>query len=192
MSPSSSPLPIWPGGGRPDEFAALFHGFHALILGLAYRRLGDYHLAQDAAQLTFIAAFRHLGSLRDPAAVRGWLCRIAVSQCGRVRRGDQRAEWVELDEACAAVPGPGDQFIQGELARLALRLLDELPQGQAEVLRRHYLGRESTLVIAHARHLPRTTVKKRLYDGRRSLRRHLDTYLGSGLLGCAAERGPNP
>lgn len=192
MSAQSSPLPGWPWGGRNDEFAALFHGFHSLILGLAYRRLGDYHLAQDAAQLTFIAAFRQLGSLRNPAAVRGWLCRIAVSQCGRVRRGDQRTEWVELDETCAAVPGPGDQLLQGELAGLVLRLLDDLPRGQAEVLRRHYLGRESTLVIARALHLPRTTVKKRLFDGRRLLRRRLDTYLGSGPLGRATERFLNP
>ena len=192
MSSPSSPVPQRPWGGRADEFAALFHGFHSLILSLAYRRLGDYHLAQDAAQLTFITAFRNLASLRNPEAFRGWLCRIAVSQCGRVRRGEQGPEQDQLTDVCDDLPSPCEALAQRELAALATRLLDRLPHGKAEILRRYYLGRESTATIARAMDLPRTTVKKRLYDGRRHLRRLFDTYLGSSRLDPLTDPAPIP
>jgi RNA polymerase sigma factor (sigma-70 family) len=183
-------VPLRPWLGRADTFAALFHGSYSLILHLAYRRLGDYHLAQDAAQLTFIVAFRSLASLRNPAAIRSWLCRIAVSQCARVRRGEHGIEPSEPLEAPAEFPAPDDELAQRELAGLVVRLLDDLPRGHAEVLRRHYLHRESTASIAQALDVPRTTVKKRLFDGRRKLRRLLTIELGSGLSGRVTGGGP--
>ena len=179
MSSPPPPVPPLPRNGRADGFATLFHSFHPLVLSLAYHRLGDYHLAQDAAQLTFIVAFRNLESLRNPAALRAWLCRIAVSQCSRMLRSWHRSEPEPPDDACDDLPSPGDAMAERELAALAAHLLGELPRSQAEVLRRHYLGRESTAAIAVAMNVPRTTVKKRLYDGRRHLRRLFDAYLGS-------------
>jgi RNA polymerase sigma factor (sigma-70 family) len=41
----------------------------------------------DAMQETFIAVLRNLGSLREPAALHGWVRRIAVRQSIRVARG---------------------------------------------------------------------------------------------------------
>jgi len=44
----------------------------------------------DAMQETFIAVLRNLGSLREPAAVHGWVRRIAVRESIRVaRRGGE-------------------------------------------------------------------------------------------------------
>jgi RNA polymerase sigma-70 factor (ECF subfamily) len=177
---------------QPEAFAALFRGSYSLILHIAYRRLGDYHLAQDAAQLTFIAAFRNLSSLRDAGACRSWLCRIAVSQCARLRRQPYgTAEQAEATETVVGSVWPEEDRARRELACLAVRLLDELPSGYAEVLRRYYLRRETTPVIAAALDLPRTTVKKRLFDGRRLLRRLLSIELGSSHVGRAAEVVPD-
>jgi len=41
----------------------------------------------DAMQETFIAVLRNLGSLREPAALHGWVRRIAVRESIRVARG---------------------------------------------------------------------------------------------------------
>jgi RNA polymerase sigma-70 factor (ECF subfamily) len=41
----------------------------------------------DAMQETFIAVLRNLGSLREPAALHGWVRRIAVRESIRIARG---------------------------------------------------------------------------------------------------------
>ena len=63
-----------------------------MVIAVAYDRLGDYHLAQDAAQMTYVTAFRNLSELREPAAFTGWLRRITLSQCNRMTR---RKSWTE-------------------------------------------------------------------------------------------------
>ena len=48
-----------------------------MVCAVAYAATHDRALAEDVAQETFLAAWRDVASLRDPAAVRPWLCRIA-------------------------------------------------------------------------------------------------------------------
>ena len=61
------------------------------LTGYCYRMLGSLADAEDAVQDAMVRAWRHAGSLRDPAAQRGWLYRIATRVCfdsldGRRRR----------------------------------------------------------------------------------------------------------
>jgi DNA-directed RNA polymerase specialized sigma24 family protein len=44
-----------------------------------------YDAADDAMQETLVAVFRHIGSLRDPAALKGWVRRIAVREADSYR-----------------------------------------------------------------------------------------------------------
>jgi RNA polymerase sigma-70 factor (ECF subfamily) len=55
---------------------------------------------EDAAQETFVAVFRSLHALREPAALRGWVRRIAVRESVRVAAG-QRA--VPVDPSVLAL-----------------------------------------------------------------------------------------
>ena len=55
---------------------------------MATRLLSKRSDADDVVQDTFVMAFQRIGSLRDPAALRGWLGQIAVSF---VRRRLRRA-----------------------------------------------------------------------------------------------------
>lgn len=43
--------------------------------------------ADDAMQETLVAVFRHIGSLHEPAAFKGWVRRIAVREAVRAARG---------------------------------------------------------------------------------------------------------
>jgi len=51
--------------------------------GLLNRLLGNCVEAEDALQETFVIALDRFSELRDPAALRGWLAQIAVSQARR-------------------------------------------------------------------------------------------------------------
>jgi RNA polymerase sigma-70 factor (ECF subfamily) len=63
-----------------------------------YRMLGSSHDSDDMVQETFIRALRALHTLSDPAALRGWLYRIASNLCldELRKRATQRVRGPEL------------------------------------------------------------------------------------------------
>jgi len=112
-----------------------------------YRRYGDrlYTLcwsvlrtdeAADATQEAFLLAFQHLGSLRDPTALRPWLFRIAWTEA--LRRGKKRTRSEATDamslDAPSPDPGPEDLAHQRELQRLVWDAAAGLPDEDRVVL----------------------------------------------------------
>ena len=71
---------------RLAAFGETVRRFQDMAYGCAYAILGDFHLAEDAAQEAFVAAYRQLADLREPKAFAGWLRRIVLTQCNRIRR----------------------------------------------------------------------------------------------------------
>jgi RNA polymerase sigma-70 factor (ECF subfamily) len=58
------------------------------LLAISVRLLSDHREGEEVVQDTFVRAFEQLGTLHDPAALRAWLARIAVSLVRRrLRRG---------------------------------------------------------------------------------------------------------
>ena len=49
--------------------------------------LNDPFLAEDAAQETFVKAWRNLSGFRNECSEKTWLCRIAVNTCRSLQRG---------------------------------------------------------------------------------------------------------
>lgn len=70
--------------GDLEAFGTLVKRFQDMAYGCAYAVLGDFHLAEDAAQEAFVTAYHHLGKLRDPKKFPGWFRRIVLSQCNRL------------------------------------------------------------------------------------------------------------
>ena len=54
------------GGGVRDAFAELVRAHQEMAFGHALGILGDFHLAQDAAQEAFVSAYVGLAGLRQP------------------------------------------------------------------------------------------------------------------------------
>lgn len=118
----------------------------------------------DAAQETLVAVFRHLGSLRDPAALHGWVRRIAVREAMHLARARQRTRPVsDLSE----LPAPGDVEQATDIADLLTRLA---PEHRAMLILRDREGL-SEAEAASLLDLPPGTVKSRLHRARKSFRR---------------------
>ena len=119
-----------------DNFAfdRLVKRFQDAAFGLAYARLGDFELAQDAAQEAFIEAYRGLRGLQKPAAFPAWLRAIVLRQAARAANRRRPAQ--PLDSAAElATPdsGPLERLEQIETRgrlQAALVVLSE-PQRQA-------------------------------------------------------------
>jgi RNA polymerase sigma factor (sigma-70 family) len=92
--------------------------------------------AADATQEAFLLALQHLKSLRDPAALRPWLLRIAWTEA--VARAKKRAKSIPADalsiDVASAEPGPEDLAQQHELQRLVWAAAAGLPQEDRVVL----------------------------------------------------------
>ena len=65
--------------GDRAAFASLVEAWTGPVHAIALARSLDPRTAEDVVQNTFLEAWRKLGHLRDPAAVSGWLYRIARS-----------------------------------------------------------------------------------------------------------------
>jgi RNA polymerase sigma factor (sigma-70 family) len=63
--------------GSDDAFDALYRRYAAPIHDFLRWTVRDADAAQDLVQNTFLSAYERRSSLRDPAAVKGWLYRIA-------------------------------------------------------------------------------------------------------------------
>ena len=98
-------------------YATLVARFQDMAVGYASSLLGDWHLAQDAAQEAFVEAYLGLESLRDPAAFAGWFRRIVFKHCDRFTRRRQ-VRVARLDEALAVPAAGGGPAELAEVAEL--------------------------------------------------------------------------
>lgn len=134
--------------------------------------LRDLPLAEDAAQETFLRAWRSYGSFRQEASEKTWLMHIAVNTCrsmlrtGWFRRLDRRMTPEDLPLAHEpALPDP----------TLAQALL-ALPLRQREAILLHYWQGMSVPEIAQALHCSQNTVKSSLMRGKRKLKEKLERW----------------
>lgn len=76
--------------GDREAFGRIVARYQALICSLAYSATGSLSQGQDIAQETFVAAWRQLRDLREPAKLRAWLCRIARNRiCDTLRERER-------------------------------------------------------------------------------------------------------
>src|SRR5262245_34335796 len=86
-------------GGDREAFRLLVERYQRPLLASARHILGDAEMAQDAAQETFIEAYRALGNLKEPAKFRAWLYGILRHRCMKVRDA-AGPPVLPYDEAC--------------------------------------------------------------------------------------------
>jgi RNA polymerase sigma-70 factor (ECF subfamily) len=143
-------------------------------LGLAI--LGDEADAADAAQETFVAAWRELPRLRDLDRFDAWLQRVAVNSCrmvlrARGRRRIREIPMAELDSAQERVLGMGASGrADAELLRAAIR---HLSLDQRAILALHHLDGLPVAEVAEILGIPVGTAKSRLFKARTALEREL-------------------
>src|SRR5512136_1864218 len=94
--------------GDAEAYGVMVTRFQNMAYGYAYACLGDFDLAQDAAQEAFIEAYQRLPLLREPFAFPAWLKQIVYKHCDRLMRGKEHAviPLDGVDEIPSPQPGP--------------------------------------------------------------------------------------
>ena len=154
------------------------HELHGrTVMGLLVRLLGDPPTAEDVFQQVFLEAWQR-GASYDPqrGSLLTWILTIARSRAidelrKRVpepRDPTDSAAWLDEREQEEAL---ADELL--EQWRIA-GLLQQLPDHQAELLKRRFYGGETQREIAAATGITLSTVKMRMVDGLARLRELLE------------------
>ncbi len=166
--------------GDVQAFNMLVERYQNRIYGLAYRMLGDADSAADAAQDTFLSAYKNIKRYRG-GSFGGWLLRIATNTCYdqlRVRKRRPQTSLDEFDQDSEDAPrqftdpgeAPDDRTMRDELARELERQIQALPDDQRIVVVMSDVQGYSYDEIVAATGWPLGTVKSRLSRARVQLR----------------------
>ena len=115
--------------GEPLDVAGLFRCHAGYVAGVAIRLLGRDHEVDDVVQEVFTAAVRGIGALRDPAAAKAWLTKIAVRASMRRLRWRRLRRTFGLDGGAGYddLPDPTSSAEDRALVTRIYQLLDRLP-----------------------------------------------------------------
>jgi RNA polymerase sigma-70 factor, ECF subfamily len=189
--------------GTGSAFDVLVHRHEARVLRLCSRILSDADAALDAAQETFVKAWRALAQFHGDARFSTWLTRIAINQCRnelRRRRTVKHTQPLSLDATPPGsesptrdvVPASGPdpyEVARGREVQQALALaLSEIDDEAREVLLLRDAEDLSYDEIAQILEVPIGTIRSRLHRARGDVRRRL----GSVLSDVPAEDAPLP
>ena len=176
--------------GDPHAFAVLVDRFQDMAVGYAQTLLGDFHLAQDAAQEAFVEAHRKLSQMRDPQAFAGWLRRIVFKQCDRRWRKSTIAltSLDQVEEPATPYPRADEKLETDAMEATAIEALGALPQEERTVATLHYISAYSHQEIADFLNIPATTVNYRLRRARQQMRERMEQMAKDALRKNAPSR----
>jgi RNA polymerase sigma-70 factor (ECF subfamily) len=163
--------------GEPEAWDALFRRYQLPLYVYVFELVHDEQTSLDLVQETFIAAVRHIGTLRNDGKFGSWLFGIAHQKCIQRWRKQNREE-ILFDEIAAAPDefegSPDNLLIRREQEAEFMELLNQLPLPQRSVLLLHFVEDFSLEEIAGITGIPIGTVKSRLHYAKKSLRKLLE------------------
>jgi RNA polymerase sigma-70 factor (ECF subfamily) len=166
-----------------DAFGEIVRRWERKIFALCFGMLGREDEAKDAAQETFISAYRNLPNFRGEAKVSSWLHRIAVNQClTKQRRAKTRSETFlddedNADEKVFVAPlhqSPSRIIEQNERLHHVRAAVKSLPEELREVIVMKEFQELTFQEISESLGLPLSTVKSRVYTALKQLKMKLE------------------
>jgi len=156
----------------------LYRRHASYLLAIAARLLGNRSEGEEIVQDTFVTAFEQLRTLREPAALRGWLAQIAVSLVRRKLRRGRQMRVLGLDRGAddatlATLAAPGTRPDQRAELALVDRVLSTISANvRIAWMLRHVEGLELA-EVASACGCSLATVKRRIAAAETAIRAHV-------------------
>ena len=165
--------------GDPAAWDVLFRRYQLPLYVYVFELVRNEQTSLDLVQETFIAAARHIESLRDDNGFGSWLFGIAHQKCLQLWRTKRRVE-VPLEELpdlpADTDDAPNEILIHHESEEQVLALLERLPLDQRSALLLHCVEGFSLREIADITGVPVGTVKSRLHNAKRAMRKLLERH----------------
>ena len=165
--------------GDESAFAILVKKHQKRVHALAWRKVGDFHTAEELTQDTFLKVYQKLGTLKNPNQFAGWLYVITDRVCTAwYRKQKPQMESLETisEEEIDGLAYRSYEDEQRENASVEYRrgfiknLLEQLPESERTVVTLHYLGEMTCKAISEFLGVSPNTVKSRLQRARNRLK----------------------
>ena len=165
--------------GNEDAFTTLVKKYQKNVHALAWRKVGDFHIAEELTQDTFLKAYQKLATLKNPNQFAGWLYVIADRICidwHRKRKPSMESLETTSGEEIEESSYRHYEEEQREAASVEHRrgrvkdILEKLPESERTVVTLHYLGEMTYKAISEFLGVSPNTVKSRLQRARNRLR----------------------
>ena len=169
--------------GDQDAFAALVNKYQKGIHALAWRKIGDFHIAQEITQDTFLKAYQNLGDLKSYNSFGGWLYVIAARLCYDWRQKNampmesmDNIDASEVDHVSYSRYVADKQATEADETRreVVKKLLQKLPESERTVITLFYLGEMTINAISEFLGVSPNTIKSRLSRARNRLKKEED------------------
>ncbi|MBN1576795.1 MAG: RNA polymerase sigma factor [Chitinispirillaceae bacterium] len=154
----------------PERFNEVVRAYGGYVYTIAFNLLGNPADAEDAAQETFIKAYKRLHTFDEQRGLKNWLCTIALNTARDFyRRSNRGAAAATLEGEGAAVP-EGGEFSSRIGARLdAVKMLSILDINYRSVMVLYYMEQCSVREIAAMMKKSENVVKVWLFRARKIL-----------------------
>ncbi len=166
--------------GDADAFTTLVKKYEKQIHAFVWRRVRDYHAAEEITQDTFLRAYEKLGTLRDPGRFSSWLYMIAT-RCSLTWLGEKRIPMQSLEAMSEAEVEAlfYTQYMVEQTQKLATEkqreavayLLQKLPARERTAVVLHYLSEMTCEKIGDFLNTSPSTIKSRLHRARKRLKK---------------------
>lgn len=164
--------------GDQSAFTMLVNRYQEWVHTLVWRKVGDFHIAEEITQDIFLKVYKKLSTLKPSDHFRGWLYVIAARYCITWSRKKKlpttsldAMSISELEELCyAQYETERDKETTLEYQReIIKRLLQKLPESERTVITLHYLAEMSCERISEFLGVSPNTIKSRLHRARKRL-----------------------
>ena len=165
--------------GDQNAFTVLVEKYQKQVHAFAWRKLGDFHLAEEITQDTFLQVYQKLWTLRDPNRFAAWLHAIAKNCCLASYRKTQlpilsldTMPEAELEKIFYTQYLDKQREVTADEKRheVVKHLLNKLPENEYTVITLHYLGEMRCEDISEFLDVPVNTIKSRLHRARKRLK----------------------
>ena len=164
--------------GDDAAFTTLVGKYQKSVHALAWRKIGDFHIAEEITQDTFLLAYKKLSTLRNPHQFAGWLYVIATNLCKRWHQkkklptqslADTPMKKTDESSYTHYVSERRETETTEHHHEIVKKLLARLPESERTVVTLHYLGDMSIKEIGRFLGVSANTINSRLRRARKRL-----------------------
>lgn len=200
--------------GDDTAFNTLVEKYQKGIHALVWRKIGDFHYAEELTQDTFLSAYKNLSTLKEPSQFAGWLYVIANRLClNWIQRTKSKIqslastpmEEIEHSSYNHHILAQREADATERRHDLVKTLLEKLPESERTVITLYYLGGMKSKEIGKFLGVSVHTVTSRLQRARKRLAQeeellvqeilggvHIPTGLTQNIMRQVAEMTPTP
>ena len=201
-------------GGDDTAFSTLVEKYQKGIHALVWRKIGDFHYAEEITQDTFLSAYKNISTLKEPSQFAGWLYVIANRLCINWNQRNKSKlqslastpmEKIERSSYNHHVLEQREAEATERRHHLVKTLLEKLPESERTVITLYYLGGMKSKEIGKFLGVSVHTVTSRLHRARKRLAQeeellvqevlggvHISTGLTQNIMRQVAEMRPTP